>query len=63
MERRVDDGARSEYLTSLSARRSVAVSANAAFWAFEHMVEAGRFLEFVEGKKLPAVEILEQRAA
>lgn len=54
-EHRVDTGTRSEYLMSLGARRSAATSTGVAFWAFEHMVEAGRFIEFTEGADASAV--------
>ena len=54
-ERRVDDGRRSEYVASLGARRSAAATAGVAFWVFEHMVEAGRFIEFTEGADASAV--------
>lgn len=54
-ERRVDDDRRSEYLTSLGARRSAAASTGVAFWVFEHMGEPGRFIEFTEGADASAV--------
>ena len=54
-ERRIDAGRRSEYLTSLGARRSAANASGVAFWVFEHMVDAGRFIEFTEGADANAV--------
>lgn len=54
-ERRVDSDMRSAYMTSLGERRSAAASTGVAFWVFEHMVEAGRFIEFTEGADAKAV--------
>jgi hypothetical protein len=47
-EHRVDDGARAGYVALLQARREQAKSMQVNFWVFEHGVEHGRFVEFLE---------------
>lgn len=48
-ERRIDAAARTDYLTSIGARRQSAAATGVHFWVFEHADESGRFIEFVEG--------------
>jgi len=47
-EHRVADTERAEYLAALEPRRVSATSAQANFWVFEHDIEHGRFVEFIE---------------
>jgi hypothetical protein len=47
-ERTIAPDGRVRHLESLVARRDHCHAAGAHFWAFEHVAEPGRFLEFVE---------------
>ncbi len=47
-ERRIDDSEREGYFAALQTRRDTAKAAHAHFWVFEHGVEHGRFVEFLE---------------
>jgi hypothetical protein len=49
-ERQVAASDRAAYLADLPARKARAAQVQAHFWVFEHVDEAGRFVEFTEAK-------------